>query len=91
MNITTDNVTVLGTGQWDDENPKMGEYLAFKDGDGVTRKWTNKLNGATPGEGEIVRLVAHVRQRTDAQLAKSGEPYIRRRDQFRIVDAVKAA
>lgn len=91
MNITTDNVTVLGTGQWNDDDPKFGEYLAFRDGAGKVRKWTNKLNGSTPAEGEIVRLKAEVRQREDAKLGADGKPYIGRRDQYRVTEALKAA
>lgn len=91
MHIQTDNVTVLGTGQWNDDKPEYGEYIAFRDEAGKVRKWTNKMNGGTPVEGEVVRLRAEVRQREDAQLSAEGKPYIRRKDQYRVLEALKAA
>lgn len=93
MVVITDNVTVLGYGQWNDEKPEYGEYVAFKDEAGHSRRWSldKAVNGSRAAEGEVVTLRAFVRQRAEAKIGKSGEPYIQRRDQFKVTDFGKPA
>lgn len=93
MQIQTDAVTVLGTGLWDEEHPEYGLYLAFKDNDGHSRRWSldAKVNGSTPAEGERVALVVRMGQRAEAKLSANGTPYIHRRDKFKVVGVADAA
>jgi hypothetical protein len=79
---------VLGYGQWNTENPQMGEWVRVKfDGDSQTRRYTldKSVNGDRPMAGTLVTLRCESVQRHDAKIGRDGHAYVSTREQIRVV------
>jgi hypothetical protein len=82
--ITTEEVTVLAVEAWNDDDPKMGRCLVFKEPGGTVRKWTIPTTVEDPTTGQLVSITADMTERVDAKISENGKAYIARRDKCRV-------
>lgn len=69
MKVTTEAVTIIGYGPWDEDNAKYGEWVRLKaPTDEDTRRYSlaKDINGDRPAVGEVVIVTLHSRMKATA-------------------------
>ena len=88
MLATTEEVTVIGYGPWDSEQPKFGEWVRVKaDNDQETRRYTldKSINGERPAEGQRVIVQLLSRMKATAYIDGNGKAQTGSKEQLKAV------
>lgn len=96
MICTSETVSIIGYGPWDESNEKFGEWVRTKaPGDEDTRRYSlaKGINGDRPAEGQLVTLTLHSRMKPTAYIDGDGRAQSGSKEAFRVTafTAAKAA